>query len=164
MSTKGEATVGKTLDDLWEKLERIEQMLVATNNSVDISRVTEKVVEKPKTVKLEEAMKIFVATYCSAFKEKYGTRPVLDGASVAEAKRIVKAVGLERSTMLVQAYLQMDDPKYLAKCHDLLSLRMDLNRVSVALDKGRKDPHRKSTLDVLNEVEPHAQRALRKPN
>lgn len=157
--------MGRTLEEIWEKLERIEQMLVATNNSVEISRVTS-VVEKPKTVKLEEAMKIFVAAYCNAFKEKYGTRPVLDGASIAEAKRIVKGVGLERSTMLVQAYLQMDDPKYLSKCHDLLSLRMDLNRVSVALDKGRKDPHKKSTLEVINEMmgEESAARSLRTTN
>ena len=57
--------MGRTLEEIWEKLERIEQMLVATNNSVEISRVTS-VVEKPKTVKLEEAMKIFVAAYCNA--------------------------------------------------------------------------------------------------
>lgn len=92
-----------------------------------------------------------VATYVDAFRQRYKTSPAIDGACRGEVKRLLDGVGAERACLLVQAYLQLDDPKYLAKCHDLTSLRMDLQRVSVALDQGRANPNTKDWRTLVEE-------------
>ena len=82
-----------------------------------------------------------IVTYCEAYKKRYGCNPVVDGKVAGMAVRLLKAIPLERAQMLVQAYLQMDDPWFLKKAHAFDVLVQNLNVVAVSLANGTRDPH-----------------------
>ncbi len=98
----------------------------------------------------------FIGRYISAFQRRYGTRPIVDRHAQGEARKIVEGVGYPECLDAAEAYLQLEIPKYLAKCHDLISFRMDMNSICTALRKGVAEPNKhvrseKWERDFLNE-------------
>jgi hypothetical protein len=85
-----------------------------------------------------------IATYCEAFKSRYGTNPVVDGKAVGLASNILRTVPLQRAQELVQAYLQMEDRWFLTKCHDFGTFVQNISKVSVALANGTQDPQERA--------------------
>lgn len=96
-------------------------------------------VEKGKTLGRQVAE--FIARYVEAFERRYGTRPIVDGLAAGEAKRVVQGLGYPRCLDAADAYVQTENPRYLSKCHDLTTLRMDLTRIAVALAQGVENPN-----------------------
>lgn len=65
-----------------------------------------------------------VATYCMAWKEKYGSRPDLLGKDKALLKGLVRDLGVARAVALIRHYLTMDNPWFLQRQHDVTTLHM----------------------------------------
>lgn len=84
-----------------------------------------------------------IACYCEAFKTRYGTNPHVDGKTAGLVRRLLGDVSVDRAKMLIQAYLQMEDPWFLKKCHDFGTFMMNLSPVVVALANGTQDPQEK---------------------
>jgi len=83
----------------------------------------------------------FVGEYVQAYSARWKTRPALDGKTLGEIRRLVRDFGVERASALMQAYLQIDDPRFVKECHPFNLLMLNLNRLSVALDRGIEKPH-----------------------
>jgi hypothetical protein len=73
----------------------------------------------------------FIARYCDSWKERYKTQknPAITGKIAGIAKRLVKDLGVERATALVEAYLEMEDSWFLKKRHGLVEFEQNLNAV-----------------------------------
>lgn len=82
-----------------------------------------------------------IAAYCDAFKARHGIFPVVDGKTAGLAKYVLQAVPLEKAKLMVQAYLQMDDPWFKTRFHDFDTFRGNLSKVAVSLANGTRDPH-----------------------
>lgn len=85
----------------------------------------------------------FIATYCEAYKKRYGVNPIVTPKDGGICQRLLKAVPLEKAKDLIQAYLQIEDRWFMTKCHDLVTFEQNLGKVAVALANGTKDPHEK---------------------
>ena len=83
-----------------------------------------------------------VARYISEYQKRYKHRPFFDGESAKLLGDIGRGVGYPRAELLVTAYLQLDSPKYLAKCHDVKSLFEDRFRIHSALEQGVAEPNK----------------------
>lgn len=77
-----------------------------------------------------------VGTYVLAYQRRYGVRPVLTGKVLGQIKRTAKDIGRELFCELIQVYLQMNDPWFKQKCHDIGTFLENLNRVAVARGAG----------------------------
>lgn len=89
----------------------------------------------------------FVGEYVQAYNARWKTRPALDGKTLGEIRRLVRDFGVERASALMQAYLQIDDPRFVKECHPFNLLMLNLNRLSVALDRGIEKPHEGDSWD-----------------
>lgn len=86
---------------------------------------------------------VFIATYCEAYKSRYGVNPIVTPKDGGICQRLLKAVPIEKARHLIQAYLQMEDRWFMTKCHDLVTFEQNLGKVAIALANGTKDPHEK---------------------
>lgn len=84
-----------------------------------------------------------IATYCEAYKLRYGINPVIDGKTQGQVSQLLKAVPATRLSELLQAYLQMDDPWFKTRCHDFSTFVGNLGKVAISLANGTQDPHEK---------------------
>lgn len=82
----------------------------------------------------------FISAYCSAWKSKYGARPEITGKEQGIAKRLAGAIGTERASELVAAYLLMQDRWFQQKRHDLSTFEQNLNAVVQFHDTGKTLP------------------------
>lgn len=90
-----------------------------------------------------------IAAYCEAWKKRYGSRPVIDGKVQGQVKALLKAVSADQAVLLVQAFVQIDDPWFKTKFHDFGTLMQNLGKVSVALEKGVADPQKQDEWDKV---------------
>jgi hypothetical protein len=81
---------------------------------------------------------LFIAAYCEAFKERYGTHPVIDGKSLGLARTLIKDLGLTPAISLVKTYLTMNDSFFTLKSHDLGTLKLNLNSVKIKKETGNR--------------------------
>lgn len=105
--------------------------------------------ELAKTDPNNEKYRKVTAVYCEAYKLRYETNPIITWQTVGFIKALLKTLSFEKVSDLVQAYLQMDDPWFLIKCHDFGTLYQNLNKVSASLAQGTKDPHEKKYWDTV---------------
>src|SRR3990167_3210906 len=83
------------------------------------------------------AVQEFIASYCEAFKGRYGTNPPMMGKAAGISKRLVTDIGAARACELVRTYLAMNDQFFVLRRHDLATFESNLNAVAVKLDTGR---------------------------
>lgn len=81
---------------------------------------------------------VFIGNYCRLWKSKYGTNPEIMGKEAGAAKSLVKNLGSERATELMESYLAMNDAWFLKKRHDLSTLIGNLNAVVQFHDTGNQ--------------------------
>lgn len=99
----------------------------------------------PKASKFTDAtkgkMRAFLATFASAYREKYGAPPegVRDKAIVGKVGHWIEHVSEERACQLAQVFLQIDYRPIAESQHDLWLFFRHLNRIGNALSTG-KDP------------------------
>lgn len=79
----------------------------------------------------------FIAVYKDAFRTKFKAEPVVVGMNAKAAKSIVQALGVDRAKRLAFAYVTMNDPFFLTKQHDLVTMYGNLQKISVALETGK---------------------------
>lgn len=85
-----------------------------------------------------QATSMFIATYCTAFKERWKTPPVqIAGRYLGAAGRMVAELGVERACQLVSTYLEMNDGYFLSRKHDLLTMESSLNSIAIKHDTGK---------------------------
>lgn len=77
-----------------------------------------------------------VGTYVLAYQRRYGVRPVLTGKVLGQIKRTAKDIGRDLFCELIQVYLQMNDPWFKQRCHDIGTFLENLNKVAVARGTG----------------------------
>lgn len=116
-----------------KETEKKEEKTVARRNSRNLPI-------KPKV----EGTNLLIATYCEAFKKRYGTNPVIDVKTAAIAKSLLTTLPLEKLQLLVQCYVQIEDNWFKTKCHDFVTFSMNLNRIATSLAMGTQDPHEKA--------------------
>lgn len=97
-------------------------------------------VEKSEQLKKRAAK--FIAAYVVAYKERYGTRPVVDSKSTGLIKNMLKNMSDEQASLLVETYLKMDGNEnggrngwFATKCHDVVTFVNNLNVISSNIAK-----------------------------
>lgn len=83
---------------------------------------------------------LFIKTYCTVYKERYKTNPVIDGKTQGLVKNLLKATSLEHLSALIQVYLQMNDKWFVTKHHDFVTFTQNLNMIQVAMSNGKETP------------------------
>jgi hypothetical protein len=81
-----------------------------------------------------------IKLYCTAYKERYKTNPVIDGKTQGLVKNLLKATSLEHASNLIQVYLQMNDKWFITKHHDFVTFTQNLNMIQVAMSNGKETP------------------------
>lgn len=121
---KKKPSVGSLVRELKEKVSEVETLAVATRGAQNF--------EKGKA-------RLVLAAYVDAFQGRYGkqTRPDMGGRVQGLVKTLLKTYPTERLSMLVQAYLQMEDRWFVTKCHDFPTFYENIGKVGVCLDKGK---------------------------
>ena len=104
---------------------------------------TVKTPSKVVTEKKVEGARRLIATYCDAYKLRYGISPPITGQVAGQAKNLLGTIPLDRACEMVQAYLQMEDRWFLTKCHDFPTFAGNLGKVAVSLANGTAEPHEK---------------------
>jgi len=80
-----------------------------------------------------------IAAYCQAFKARYNARPILGGKERGVIQRMLKDLPPEKLSAMLQVYLQMHDPWFDKKKHDLATFEQNLNKIAVSLQTGKDD-------------------------
>jgi len=78
-----------------------------------------------------------IAGYCVRWKARYGTNPPIGPKTAGQLNRMAKDYGQSRAEELIQAYLEMPDPWFVTKRHDVSTLLANLNAVAQFRDTGR---------------------------
>lgn len=112
--------------------------------------------------------KTLIGEYCAAYKCRYNARPVIDGRTQGLVKRVVTDVGLETARLLVQTYLQMDDPWFKTKAHDFVTFYENLTKISASMQTGKtvgqKPDQYRPIWELLREEESDDGEKLRNPD
>ena len=108
---------------------------------------------KPPTLSVSRQKPVdtprMVATYCEAYKTKFGHRPSVSSKEVGLFKALGLAEGVDVACQMIQVYLQMTDAWFQTKNYDVASLWENRNKVKLALNTGREDPTKKSVEEEL---------------
>ena len=99
-----------------------------------------------------------VKTYCAAFKEKYGAQPHIEPKHLGLIKTQLKAHSVEKLCEMVQVFLQMQNPFFQKRKHDLTTFCSNLNEISVARQTGVDSGAPKDPFEFLNKKQPEVAR------
>jgi hypothetical protein len=115
-------------------LEKIASLLEQPKTAKRAKKVSMNEQEKKNTVAA------LIATYIDSWQARYGTdaRPDVGGRMQGVLRRIATTWVEQKAMQLIQVYCQMDDPWFIQKRHDLVTFEGNLNKVSLALDKGHE--------------------------
>lgn len=83
-----------------------------------------------------------VASYCEAFKRRYGIRPPLGGKEIGTLGRVRDRIGSDQGfSDCVQAFLQMEGDRgwFTRRRHDVATLETCLNEIAIAIARGDPD-------------------------
>lgn len=78
----------------------------------------------------------FFATYCEAWKTRYGTNPIIRGKEAGIAKRLAGDLGTEKASELALTFLRMNDAWFIQRRHDLTTFEQSINAVKQFHDTG----------------------------
>jgi hypothetical protein len=78
-----------------------------------------------------------VATYCMAWKSKYGDRPPVLPSDTKKLKTLGESVGRDKAKAMIAAYLRMQTTWFITKRHDVETLMSNLNVVQDFLATGK---------------------------
>lgn len=92
--------------------------------------------KKEKEIGIQDVVGIYVVAY----QTKYNARPMIDGKALGLIKNLLKTVSPETAMDLIQVYLQIDDPWFKKKYHDLVTFTNNLNKISACLQTGKEKP------------------------
>lgn len=104
--------------------------------------------------KKQSEVQIFIGTYVTAWREKYGdgVSPI-DDIVAGQIKNFLRGRNIQECCLLVQAYLQMDDPWFRKLCHDFTTFTKHLTKVKAALGTGKQDPTEEDLADFIRRKE-----------
>lgn len=92
--------------------------------------------------------KLFVATYCELFKQKYGVNPEIIGKDAGIAKRLSKDLSEEKIKLIIGAYFALPDAWLVKVKHPMSVIETKLNEITVFIDSGNF-----TTLADLKQIE-----------
>lgn len=108
--------------------------------------VTKRVESTPKVKEnTEKRIAHLVATYAACFKKRYKANPAVTGKDIGILKALNKNIGTERLAGLIQVYLQMSDPWFEKKRHDIYTFNTSIQKIVVASQTG-VDPDKKEDM------------------
>ncbi len=116
-----------------KKLEKIEREVKETRKLMEEVEQTSMLAEEPPKPKGSE----LVAFFCDKWKEKYGYSAKIGGQSAKALKTVLTDFGMDRSKILVEAFLKMNDAYFVKKRHDPISLQQNLLAVGHFADSGK---------------------------
>ena len=138
------------MSDEMEKHDQLKERVAALEN--EVVRLKEWIDKTAVDSLIPIKTNVLIGAYCEAFKSRYGVSPIITGKMQGRAKDLAKNMSVKRARDLIQAYVQMDDPWFKTKCHDLDTFFGNLSKVSVALANGTNNPHEKDFWrEVFNE-------------
>lgn len=81
-----------------------------------------------------------IGVYVKGWQNRYGTtaRPDVGGRAVGVLKRLAACWKEEKAVALIEVFCQMDDDYFVKRRHDLQTFEANLNKISLALDKGHE--------------------------
>lgn len=79
----------------------------------------------------------FIATYATAWKARWKSRPDLRGKVQGQIKTFLADCPIDRACELIQVYCQMEEPFFVTKCHDFGTFLENIGKVNIALDTGQ---------------------------
>ena len=79
-----------------------------------------------------------IANYYDAYQSRYCANPVITNKDSNLIKSVLATSKPEDVATLLQVYLQMDDPWFATKRHDIPTFTANLNKISLALQKGNE--------------------------
>lgn len=82
-------------------------------------------------------MGLFIATYATAWKARWKSRPDLRGKVQGQIKTFLADCPIDRACELIQVYCQMEEPFFVTKCHDFGTFLENIGKVNIALDTGQ---------------------------
>lgn len=127
--------------EIGNQLAPTEQNITIQNNIRSKDRKSEKNPSGPPakraSTKENAGYSNLISAYCAAYKTKYNARPPIDGRTQGLVKRIVNDFGVETACLLVQTYLQMDDPWFKTKAHDFVTFYENLTKISASMQAGK---------------------------
>lgn len=92
----------------------------------------------------------FIATYVKCFQARYkGARPEISGKTAGQVKSFLAKFPIDRAKLLIQIYLQMEDPWFVKKHHDLTTFFENLNKITVAMQTGVNPDAKEDKYDFL---------------
>lgn len=113
---------------------------------------------KTQEVKTNE----FISFYIKQFKLRYGAAPPIQGKDTGIAKRLLKEFGLERLTLLLDAYFAMPDAYVLKAKHPLNLFAIKMNEVVVFAETGKFTTQRDARMqDSISTVHSQIERIKR---
>ncbi len=95
----------------------------------------------PVQLTLEQKTGKAFALFIELFKAKYGAAPSRGDKGIQALKRVVKSEGLDRTSQLLQVFLQMQSGWFQERAHDLVTFENNINKVSIALASGHEMTH-----------------------
>lgn len=78
-----------------------------------------------------------VRFFCAAWKARYKSNPPMRPQDAKALKQIGETNGIERTKILLEAYLRMNEQWYLKKRHDLATFSNNLTAVAQFVETGR---------------------------
>lgn len=84
-----------------------------------------------------------VAIYAACFKARYKCNPTITKRDTGALRRMLKSLGVNKLKTLLQVYVQMNDPWFEKKFHDIHTFEGNLSKIGVSTVTGI-DPDRKA--------------------
>jgi hypothetical protein len=132
-----------TLEDVMQKLIAIEQKMEAlvsgesANNKKRGGRKKQTTALSAVDQEFANSLKEFIAGMVRNYYGRYKSRPIIDGKTLGEIKRLLKMMPAQKAVHLHQVYLQLDDPWFKTKCHDFTTFMSNLQKVANSLNTGQ---------------------------
>jgi hypothetical protein len=95
----------------------------------------------PAQLTLEQKTGKAFGLFIELFKAKYGAAPSRGDKGIQALKRVVKSEGLDRTSQLLQVFLQMQTDWFQERAHDLVTFENNINKISIALASGHEMTH-----------------------
>lgn len=86
---------------------------------------------------------LIISVYCEAYKKRYGANPTITRKDSGQLANLLKSVGQDRLSQMLQVYLQMDDPWFKTRTHDVSTFIGSLSKIGVALQTGKAPGEKK---------------------
>lgn len=130
----------------------ISQNIVSLEEKIALQSVEPLAQTPPKKGVLEKDLinkkaNLVITSYCDSFKRRYLANPTLDPKDVGQIQRLCRAYGADKLSTMVQVYVQMEDPWFLKKKHDLTTFAQNLNKVGLAAQTGEDSDKQSSWLE-----------------